>query len=175
MKKIGIISILLFFMFSSCYSQETDNNNRFYVQIEDFRFYPRFSHRDDVEAFLGAPSSVRLDEGMYDGFHWSNITIALYWDDALIFTYNDEGNIIQITVSADYSGNVFIFGRQLRELNHTAVTYLLEQPDIRIILTREDVIATVKPDFEGDYKWIMFFFDDKSNITTFITYYENPW
>jgi len=73
----------------------------------------------------------------------------MYGDDTLFFTYNDEGNIIQITVGADYSGNVFIFGRLLRELNHAVVTYLLEQPDIRIVQTREDDIAAVKPDSEG--------------------------
>jgi len=168
----------MFFVFVACSSQEADNGNNLYVQIENTRFHPRFSHRYDVEAFLGPPSRVQFFDHMLDGFHWLDFTTTEYLEEGIIrlrFSYNVEGNIIGILISPNFSREAFIFGRRFNDLNHATVTHLLEQADVRIFHTTENFIGSFKPDSAGGDVNIFFWFDDASNITWLYIYYENPW
>jgi len=170
-----MLPLLLLLIFSSCSSQEADNDNRFYVQIEDTRFYPRYSHRDDVEALLGPPSSYQFFEQGGEGFYWFDFTVWRYEEGMLLFHFSEEGNIIRITVNSNYSKNVYVFGRGLNELNHSTVTHLLGQADIDIFNSTEDFIGSVKYDSTGSRPYVFFWFDDESNISWFSFDYDRPW
>ena len=175
MKKIRLLPVLLLFVFGACSSQEAENHSRFYVQIEDIRFYLRYSHRNDVEAFLGSPSTVYFFEHGGNGFYWSNFTLAAYKEGYLRFYYNSEGDVIRVVLNANYGMEIFILGRSLNELNHTAVSHLLGLADIRIFHTTEHFIGSIGYDFEGNRMALFFDFNDESNITWLDMYYEEPW
>jgi len=109
------------------------------------------------------------------GFHWTNFTTSTYENGYLRFRYNYEGDIIRVTVSINYSREVFILGRPFNELNHATVTHLLGQAGIEIFHATENFIGSFKLDSAGGELNIFFYFDDESNITWFDMYYENPW
>jgi len=175
MKKITMLPVLLLFVFMGCFSQETGNDSRFFVQIEDTRFYPRYSHKNDVEAFLGPPSSTEFFEQGGEGFYWGNFYIWDYEEEMLSFHFSREGYIIRITVNSSYSGEVFILDRSFNELNHATVTGLLGQTGIEIFYTTERFIGSFAPDSTGSEINVFFWFDDESNITWLSFGYDRPW
>jgi len=87
--------VILLLVSSSCLSQESQNNNRVYIQIEDAYFILKESHRNDVERFLGMPSNITFFEHGIEDFFWTNFTVCTYEDGMLSFHYNEEGNIIR--------------------------------------------------------------------------------
>jgi len=156
-------------------SQEYDND-RPYVQIENVRFYLKYSHRNDVEAFLGPPSEIRFFEIGGEGFYWRNFTVCDYEDGLLRFHYCEEGSIIRITVNSGYSKDVFIFGKRINELNHDAVTLLLEQFNIEIFYNEISFIGSFKHDSEGNEINIFFNFADGGlKVTWLDILYDRPW
>lgn len=167
-----VFSIIL--LFYSC-SQEANDDNRAFVQIENTRFYLRYSSKEDVETFLGQPSDVIFFERGGEGFYWNNFTIWGYENRMLSFHFNSEGKIIRVTVNADYSKNVFIFERALYGLDHATVTSLLEQLGINIFHTTASFIGAFKFDFEGTEISVSFWFDVESKVRWFQISYNMPW
>ncbi|MCL2793373.1 MAG: hypothetical protein FWD87_09815 [Spirochaetaceae bacterium] len=156
-------------------SQE-NNNDKLYVQIENVRFYLKYSHRNDVEAFLGQPSEITFYERGGEDFYWDNFTVCVYENELLFFNYCEEGNIIRIIVNSSYSKDVFIFGRRLNELNHDIVTLLLEQYGIEIFHNRRGFIGSSRDGSMGSIIYISFWFEDGgSKLAWFDMHYDRPW
>jgi hypothetical protein len=140
------------------------NDNRHYLQIETNRFYLKNSYQQDVEAFLGTPSSITFHEHGGEEFYWSDFTVCTYEDGMLLFHYSKEGNIMRITVNANYSKNIFQDDEPLKEQDYNTVSVLAKQTNNEVIYISKDFISFLNNDSIGNTVHYAFWFDGELKI-----------
>jgi hypothetical protein len=114
-----------------------------YVEIENNRFYLRYSTKEDIEAFFGVPTINIFFEYGGEGFDWSEYILWGYEIKegdygSLRFIFNKEGKVIEFTAGSRYSKPISIFGIALTEMEYADIMALHGQ-ELTVYYTVEDL------------------------------------
>ena len=170
MKKICFIVIFVLITMS-CFSQNDGRNDEFYIEIDNKRFYLRYSTRSDVEAFLGPPSIVTHYERGGEGFNWNDFIYCFYDNENISFHYNDEGYIIRITIYSTQNNRISLPYGHLNTITFNIIEPIARQTDPTGRFIRQSAITIWK----GNFNPIIFSFNDDLILRWVDASYDSPW
>jgi hypothetical protein len=163
---------IIFIVLLLCPIDKLVASDNHYIQINNSKIFLRYSSRAEVEEILGATSNIKFFEHGGEDFLWNNFTIYYYNDGKLYFHYNENGDIIRITVSSQCDYAIALHNRPIGDISFDIV--FGETKDERNPYISNKIIMYTKMENLSLVQYAYWFNEDGS-IKWFDFYYEKTW
>jgi hypothetical protein len=144
------------------------------IQINGSKISLRYSNRAEIEKILGVSHDVKAFEFGGEGFNWSNFIVCSYNEGKLSFNYDDNGNIIRITVNSRCDYTIVLHGELIKNISFDAILGKINKKSIRDLYTSSEFIMYTKTEGVSSVEY-SYWFNNEGNITWFDMYYSAPW
>jgi hypothetical protein len=166
-----LLAVLFFSLFFISVCNAQDNP---YIIVNNKKISLRYTKRTDVEMVLGKPEKVQYYENGGEDFFWTNFTVCTYDDDKLSFHYNQNNDIIRITVNAGYFTDIVFFEHNIKDITRRDILEklsILNKNDITVF----DNFISYFMRYNKTQKICYSFWFDKNKIKWIDMYYVSQW
>jgi hypothetical protein len=173
MKYITFISLLILLL---CPINKLEASDNHCVQINRSKISLRYSSRADVEKILGTTSDIKYFEHGGEDFYWNDFTVCSYDERNLSFHYDENGDIIRITVNSQCNYNITLQEGPINNISFNMISDEINKGNTKdlYISKEKNFITYTKTEGISSISYSYWFNEDKS-LKWFDIYYEKPW
>jgi hypothetical protein len=163
---------LLVLLFSSNHKLEASDCH--YIQVNGSKIFLRYSDRTTIEKVLGAASDTKYFEHGGEDFYWNNFIVCSYDSGNLSFHYNNNGNIIRVTVNSQCNYIIVLHEESIKNISYDVVLEKINTMNKINLYTTSKFIMYTRTEGTSSVEYA-YWFDNEGAITWFDMYYERPW